>query len=164
MGRQSIVTWKDDSFLAPEQMVHQASGLCFTVDGMVVLVTTDGEVWSLPGGHIEQGETIEQALLREVAEEACARVTRLAYLGAQEVYEQGGSAGPKIYYEARYWARVELGEFEPKFETTARKLVNPSEINESLRWKPSGILKAMLAAALAWDATDSKPDDRGSTG
>ncbi len=34
--------------------------------------------WTLPAGFMENGETIEQAAIRETAEEACARVRNLS--------------------------------------------------------------------------------------
>ncbi|GAA2806122.1 hypothetical protein GCM10010452_38550 [Crossiella cryophila] len=39
-------------------------------------------MWSLPKGHIEQGETAEEAAVREVAEETGIRGRVLAVLGA----------------------------------------------------------------------------------
>jgi ADP-ribose pyrophosphatase YjhB (NUDIX family) len=149
MGRELLVTWRDASFSPPQRPGDQASGICFTEDGTVVLVTNDGQTWSLPGGHTEPGESAEETLVREVNEEACAKVTDLAYLGSQEVRDLADSIGSTVHYQALFWARVRLSNFEPKYETTARKLVSPSEVNDVLRWKPSAILDAIMAAALA---------------
>ena len=57
-------------WMPPIQLVTQALGLCCTADGLVVMVTMDGRPWSLPGGSVEDGESVEQAPVREVAEEA----------------------------------------------------------------------------------------------
>lgn len=147
--RRSIVTWHDASFLPPRALITQVSGICFTDDGLVVLVSVNGEDWSLPGGRTEEGETVQETLIREVREEACASVVSLAYLGAQEVRDLGDSEGSMTYYQTRFWARVRLNEFKPEYEIKERKLVPPSEINLSLRWHPSGILEAMMETALA---------------
>jgi ADP-ribose pyrophosphatase YjhB (NUDIX family) len=151
MGRELLVTWRDTSFSPPCLSGNQASGICFTEDNMVVLVSNDGQTWSLPGGHTESGESTEDTLVREVNEEACAMVTNLAYLGAQEVRDLADNTGSTIHYQALFWARVRLGEFEPKYETKARRLVLPSEINDSLYQTPSGILEAIVAAALEYE-------------
>jgi ADP-ribose pyrophosphatase YjhB (NUDIX family) len=63
----------------------------------------------LPGGHPEGNETPQEALVREVWEEACAVVERAAYLGAQQVTDEHG----KTYYQTRFWARVKLESFTP---------------------------------------------------
>ena len=149
MGRELLATWRDASFSPPREPENQASGICFTEDGMVVLVTTDGQTWMLPGGHTEPGESAEDTLVREVNEEACATVTDLNYLGSQEVRDLADSIGSTVHYQALFWARVRLSKFEPKHETTARKLASPSEVNDILRLNPTGILDTIMVAALA---------------
>ena len=143
------VTWHDANFVPPRNLVTQASGICFTDDNRVVLVTLDGKSLSLPGGHPEGDETIEDSFRREVAEEACATVTNLVYLGAQEVNDPENQSGLKTYYQTRFWARVQIDEFKQKQDTIARKLVTPpSAINASLRWNHTKILEAIMEAAL----------------
>ncbi|MBI2851396.1 MAG: NUDIX domain-containing protein [Chloroflexi bacterium] len=147
-GRRSTVTWHDSSFLPPRNLVTQASGICFTDGGLIVLVTVDGKSWGLPGGHPENGETIEEAFIREVNEEAYSIVTSLVYLGTQEVNDPGNPQGP-TYYQTRFWARVQLNEFRREYETIGRKLVNPSALISTLNWKPTTrIIEAILEAAL----------------
>jgi 8-oxo-dGTP pyrophosphatase MutT (NUDIX family) len=51
--------------------VHHRSAGGLVVDGSRILLisTQDGRRWQLPKGHIEEGETAEQAAVREVREE-----------------------------------------------------------------------------------------------
>jgi NADH pyrophosphatase NudC (nudix superfamily) len=134
--------------LCHRALTTQASGVCFTEDGNIVLVLADGETWQLVGGHPEEGETIEAALVREVAEEACATVTALSYLGAQEVNDPHSPSGLTTYYQARYWARITLDKFRNTHEITARKCLNPSEVKTMLAWDTPRILEVILQTAL----------------
>src|ERR1700693_1436365 len=58
----------------------------FARDGMVLLArrspnrSTYPGLWSFPGGHIEQGETLAEALLREVQEEVGVTPTTFSFL------------------------------------------------------------------------------------
>jgi ADP-ribose pyrophosphatase YjhB (NUDIX family) len=147
-GREITVTWRDSAFTPPRYLIRQASGICITDEGLIVLVTGDGESWGLPGGHPENDETIKDAFIREVHEEACAIVTHLIYLGSSEVKDPGNPEGFTINYQARFWARVRLDEFTPVYETTGRKLVTPDNMIPTLNWYPAGIIGIILKAAL----------------
>jgi ADP-ribose pyrophosphatase YjhB (NUDIX family) len=148
-GRVLSVTWRDSSFCPPRELTTQASGLCFTSDGRIVVVSLDGETWQLPGGHPEPGESIEAAFVREVAEEACASVLHLFYLGAQEVHDPQNMNGMPVYYQTRFWARVFLEDFRPAYEVCARKYVLPEELGAVLQWRTTRILDTILQSALA---------------
>ena len=55
--------------------------------------------WVLPKGHVEKGETIKEAALREVAEEAglsCIKIVKL--LGKYERYVERAGEYKTIYY------------------------------------------------------------------
>jgi ADP-ribose pyrophosphatase YjhB (NUDIX family) len=147
-GREITVTWRGSVFTPPRRLIRQASGICITDEGLIVLVTGDGESWGLPGGHPENDETIKDAFIREVREEACAKVTHLEYLGISEVKDPWNPEGLTINYQARFWARVRLDEFKSEYETTGRKLVTPENMIPALNWYPTRIIEMILKAAL----------------
>jgi len=98
-GRALDLYWQQSAVPPQGEHVTQASGVCFTDDGLIVLVAGDDHVYGLPSGHPELGETIEQTLVREVAEEACATVQQMRYLGAVEVYDPHSPSEPRRYYQ-----------------------------------------------------------------
>ncbi len=64
----------------PPGTPHGAAAVCVS-DDRVVLVSSDGQRWGLPGGRPEPQERWVDALRREVGEEACAVVQRARLLG-----------------------------------------------------------------------------------
>ncbi len=147
-GRPLTVTWHDKTFVPPRELTFQASGLCFTDDGQIVLVTSNRKSWQLIGGHPETNETIENAFIREVNEEACATVVEIAYLGSQEINDPQSPTGLTVYYQSRFYARIRLGEFTSKHEIVERKCIEPSEVKSILNWRTTRILDILLQEAL----------------
>jgi 8-oxo-dGTP pyrophosphatase MutT (NUDIX family) len=146
-------------WMPPVALVSQALGLCFTADGLVVMVTWDGRQWTFPGGTVEQGESVEQALIREVAEEACARVVRHRYLACQHVADPVNPDGPPSFYQTRWWARVELDDWRPRYEMTGRQLVTPDRALDILSWSRKEYAARLLR--LAFDADRADRADHG---
>jgi ADP-ribose pyrophosphatase YjhB (NUDIX family) len=131
-GARYRVAWFDPPFVPPLGETTQALGICFTHDSQIVLVTWNDSDWTLPGGTIEPGETLEQTLIREVWEEACARVRGCVYIGCQRV-EHLDDDRP-AYYQTRFWARVDLEPLVAAHEMTARRVVTPGEFPDALFW------------------------------
>ncbi len=151
-GRPLTIEWLPAPFTPPRDLVTQASGVCFTGDGEIVLVAGAKRTWSLPGGHLEPGETPEETLAREVREEACAEIRHSVYLGAQRVDDPQNPEGLTCYYQTRFWARVRLEPFTPQFERLYRVCVPPSAFLTTLQWGTTRIAQALLEAALAAEA------------
>jgi 8-oxo-dGTP pyrophosphatase MutT (NUDIX family) len=154
VSRPGRFTLMATGWMPPTHLVTQALGLCFTADGLVVLVTWDGRQWSFPGGTVEDGESVEQALVREVAEEACARVVRCRYLASQHVADPLNPDGVPSYYQSRWWARVELDSWQPQDEMIGRRLVAPNQVLDVLSWQRKEIAHRLLQLALDVDRHD----------
>ena len=63
-----------DGRLPPAQAVTAVFALGVK-DGKMVLIDDEERGWDIPGGHVEPGETLDQALRREVREEAGCEIT-----------------------------------------------------------------------------------------
>ncbi len=150
-GRRVTFTWFDPPFRPEPPHANQAYGICFTGAGLIVLGGYDGvggRYWNLLGGGVESGETLEDCLVREVMEEGCARVTDSCYIGCQRVDDPGHPAGPRRYYQTRFWARVELLPWDPWHEIDERRLVRPEDFLRTLNWGAAPTAAIILAEGL----------------
>lgn len=148
-GRVLTVSWLALPFRPERRLTTQVLGLCFTRDGQIILVSDDEDGWTLPGGHPEAGESLEGALERELREEASARLVACEYIGCQRVEDPDRLDGPALYFQARYWARVELYPFESSPDAIARCLIQPDEFRATLAWGTAAAAQAILAAGLS---------------
>ncbi|MDA0676442.1 MAG: NUDIX hydrolase [Chloroflexi bacterium] len=86
--------------------------------------------WTLPKGHLEEGETIEQAAIREVREETgcTGEITEIV----QPVsYLVSGQPKIVVYYRMRL---VHEGAFRPDDEVSAIEWMTPAEACEKLSY------------------------------
>jgi 8-oxo-dGTP pyrophosphatase MutT (NUDIX family) len=153
VDRPAAFTLMAAGWWPPLERITQASGLCFTGDGLVVLVRQPGLGWTLPGGTVEPGEHPADTLVREVCEEACARVVRSEYLASQHAWDPEAPNGLTNHYQSRFWARVELSPWAPQHEMVERRLVSPGAVPGTLFWRDKRIIARLLEQALRVEAT-----------
>lgn len=151
VARPTAFTLMAPGWYPPVDAITQSYGFCFTSDGLVVLVQARDGFWNLPGGQLEAGESAREALVREVAEEACARVVACRYLASQHVWDPLAPHGPTSHYQTRWWARVELDPWEPHHEIVERRCVPPDQVLSTLSWRSKAIAARLLTAAVACD-------------
>lgn len=92
----AVFVWKDDQFLVQKRLgSHGASS------------------WSLPGGHLELGETIEATARREVFEELGLRIKNLQLLTAtNDIFKAEAKHYVTIWFNAD-WASGKPENKEP---------------------------------------------------
>jgi ADP-ribose pyrophosphatase YjhB (NUDIX family) len=62
---------------------------CFCGDKIVIVYAKKKDIWTPPGGGVEDGENCIDAMIREVREETNMKVLKWRFVGYQDVYEPG---------------------------------------------------------------------------
>lgn len=76
-------------YVPDESLVTAVLGFAYDSDGKIIL-TRNHRGWDLPGGHVEPGETIIEALHREMHEEAGIHITAQKQFACMLVRNVGG--------------------------------------------------------------------------
>ena len=123
------------------QSVH---AFCFYGDKLVIVYSEDKGYWAPPGGGIEKGETYEDTIAREVAEETNMKVLKQQLIGYQDIQEPN-----RIVRQTRSMCIVEpMGDFiaDPDGEVTEIKFINPKDYRQYFDWGEIGerIMKRAL--------------------
>lgn len=124
----------------------------------ILLANVHSRGWDIPGGHLERGETHEEAVARELFEETGAKPLYMGYLGYMEINVHGEVPPPDWRYPfpttylAFYWGVVEgAGEPSASMEVGPPKFFPPAKamLQESLQ-RHEDLYKAALERAQAF--------------
>jgi 8-oxo-dGTP diphosphatase len=105
---------------------------CFVKDAFLIVYAAGKGYWTPPGGTVEAGESLEEAVMREVHEETNMKVIKQALLGYQDVFLPN-----EIETQARSVCIVEpYGNFisDPDGDITEIKPINPAEYKKYFDW------------------------------
>lgn len=152
------LTWYPGDDFNQFQPFNQVYGVVFDKDGKMLIQRRRDMAWCLAGGTVEEGETPEQTLRREIIEEADVTVKNPILLGGQRVQFPGGhnpSPNKRFigddFYQLRYYCEVDeiLPQTpDPDHGTINERLfVDQDKINEYLHWGETG--QAIFDQAIA---------------
>lgn len=124
-----------------DRVVHGVHAFCFTGDQLVIVYSEAKGYWTPPGGGVEPGETVEEAIVREVLEETNMRVLKQRVIGYQEVSEPH-----RLTVQVRSICIVEpIGPFVADAATdddgegvTEIRLIDPKDIKQYFDWGEIG--------------------------
>ena len=139
--------------LPPEDHVSAAHCLAFAGDRLVLARHVERE-WTIPGGHVEPGETVEEAMRREALEEAGVVVGAPTLLAVERIERLSGPAVsdryPEPAFQVFFVAPVVADLVPPSAleECTESRFFSPDEARGAPGWVQD--LPELYEAALAW--------------
>lgn len=118
----------------PEQPIIAVAALILNEKGDLLLVRRGSEpgkgLWSIPGGAVELGESLEQALKREVKEETGLDIKSLKLLDIFEVVEKEHSGRIRYHYVILDYIVEKCGGFlKPATDVSDAKWVSMEKID-----------------------------------
>ncbi len=125
-------------------------------DGKMILVLHPKSGWVPPGGGIEEGESYEEAIVREVKEETNMKVLKQRIIGFQDINEP-----TRTVRQIRSFCIVEpYGDFigDPDGEIQENKLIDPQDYKQYFDWGFIGdhIMERVIEFSRELDGNDQK--------
>lgn len=124
----------------PPPAAHISTAHCLAFDGDdLVLALHTARDWTIPGGHLEPGETAEEAMRREALEEAGITVGDPILFAHEQIDPHDGIAADPRYavpaFQVFYVARlVGQGEITALDECSEARLFSPTEVRSVEGW------------------------------
>ncbi len=131
-----------DSLSPPASLTTAALGLIFDKNKLLMTRLVK-RGWDIPGGHIEQGETPEETVRREIYEETAVKVKNLNLFAYEKFILHGEEPQNYKYpypvsYQLFYLGFVDVVDpFSPDKEALARDFFSPKE-TKNTEWGNRG--------------------------
>lgn len=139
----------------PEDQVSTAHCLGFDAEDRFLLTRHVDRQWTIPGGHREVGESVEDALRRETLEEAAAVIAIPSLLAVEQIDLVEGGIDPRYTnpaYQVFFVAQVvQLSELVPNAECIESRLFVLEEARRQPGWIDHNE-DLFNAAIAAWQA------------
>jgi 8-oxo-dGTP pyrophosphatase MutT (NUDIX family) len=130
---------------------HSAGGLVVRGQEVLLISTRRGTRWQLPKGHLEPGETSEQAAIREILEETGVAARAVLPLGTLE-YDFIGPDGVLIHKRVDYFLLAfeggSVGNFNPGEVSGAVWLTWPDAIERLTFDNERSLVRSALVRGL----------------
>jgi 8-oxo-dGTP pyrophosphatase MutT (NUDIX family) len=144
----------------PVEQVSTAHCLAFDDEGRIVLAHHVARQWTIPGGHLDPGETVEEALRREAREEAGIEISSPTLIAVERIERIAGPAVSERYtnpaHQTFFAARlVSIDAPTALEECTESRLFAPDEARAAPGWVQDN--RELYEAALALATADFQP-------
>jgi len=118
---------------AAQQLPRLGASACVFRDGRVLIVQRGKEpgrgIWSLPGGHVEPGETALEAAQRELGEETGIAADLAQLVGLYDIIRRDAAGAVTLHYAIACYAGLwASGEAVAAGDAMAARWVSPAEM------------------------------------
>lgn len=129
--------WLEESH--PQYPEPVVGPLIYNDQGEIFLIQNpkSGDFWTIPGGHIEWGEKMEETLIREVKEETNLDIDQIEFISAAEGIKLKSFLKDKHFIFLNFLAHWSGGEPKLSVEMTEYVWVNPNKAKEEMKLAPS---------------------------